>query len=111
MKSTTQIRPAVYARVSTEQQVQQQTIASQLADLRERILVDGFLLDEELVFVDDGCSGSELMRPALDRLRDMAYAGAFDRLYVHAPDRLARKYAYQVLLIDELKRDGIEVLF
>ena len=111
MKSTTQIRPAVYARVSTEQQAQQQTIASQMAALRERVLLDGLSLDEELVFVDDGCSGSELMRPSLERLRDMAYAGAFDRLYVHSPDRLARKYAYQVLLIDELKREGIEVTF
>ncbi len=111
MKSPTQVRPAIYARVSSEQQARQQTIASQLAALRERVMFDGLSLDEELVFVDEGFSGSELMRPALERLRDMAYAGAFERLYVHSPDRLARKYAYQVLLIDELKRDGVEVTF
>lgn len=109
--STSSIRPAIYARVSCEQQVQQQTIASQIAALRERVLADGLSLDEELVFVDEGCSGSTLMRPSLERLRDMAYAGAFDRLYIHSPDRLARKYAYQVLLIDELKQKGIEVTF
>jgi site-specific DNA recombinase len=111
MKSITLIRPAIYARVSCEQQVQQQTIASQVAALRDRVTADGLALDEELVFVDDGCSGSSLMRPAMDRLRDMAYSSAFDRLYVHSPDRLARKYAYQVLLMDELKHEGIEVVF
>src|SRR5258708_20872184 len=111
MQSAQLICPAIYARVSCEQQVQQQTIASQIAALRERVMADGLALDEELVFVDDGCSGSSLMRPALDRLRDMAYAGAFDRLYVHSPDRLARRYAYQVLLMDELKHGGIEVVF
>jgi site-specific DNA recombinase len=111
MKPTTLIRTAIYARVSSEQQVQQQTIASQIAALRERVMAAGLALDEEMVFVDDGCSGSSLMRPALDRLRDMAYAGAFDRLYVHSPDRLARRYAYQVLLMDELKENGIEVVF
>jgi site-specific DNA recombinase len=111
MKSTTLIRPAIYARVSSEQQVQQQTIASQVAALRERVMADGLALDDELVLVDDGCSGSSLMRPAMDRLRDMAYAGAFNRLYVHSPDRLARKYAYQVVLMEELREDGIEVVF
>jgi site-specific DNA recombinase len=111
MKSTTLLRPAIYARVSSEHQVQQETIASQIAALRERVLADELVLDEELVFVDDGCSGSSLMRPSMERLRDMAYAGAFDRLYVHSPDRLARRYAHQVLLMEELKRSGIEVAF
>jgi site-specific DNA recombinase len=111
MKSVTLIRPAIYARVSSEQQVQQHTIASQIAALRERASADGLVLDEELVFIDDGCSGSSLTRPAMDRLRDMAYAGTFNRLYVHSPDRLARKYAYQVLLTEELKEDGIEIVF
>jgi hypothetical protein len=61
-----------------------------------------------LSFVDDGYSGSRLIRPALDRLRDQAATGAFG---VHSPDRLARRYAYQVLLIDELKDCGVEVVF
>ena len=38
-------------------------------------------------------------------------SGAFQRLYVHSPDRLARKYAYQVLLVDELQKQGIEIVF
>ncbi len=52
-----------------------------------------------------------LIRPALERLRDLAAIGAIDRLYVHSPDRLARKYAYQVLLLDEFQRCGVEVVF
>jgi len=64
-----------------------------------------------LRFIDDGYSGSTLVRPALERLRDVAYAGGIDRLYVHSPDRLARKYAYQVLLVDELTHHGVEMVF
>ena len=111
--NTTRIAPRVafYARVSSELQAQEQTIASQVAALRERIAADGLTLDEELAFLDDGVSGTTLTRPALERLRDGAYAGGFQKLYVHSPDRLARKYAYQVLLVDELRRDGVEIVF
>jgi site-specific DNA recombinase len=52
-----------------------------------------------------------LVRPALERLRDQAAAGAVDRLYVYSPDRLARNYAYQVLLLEEWQRWGVEVVF
>ncbi len=105
------MRAAVYARVSSEQQAKQTTIASQLAALRARVAADELLLEPDHCFVDEGHSGSTLLRPALERLRDAAYAGAVDRLYVHAPDRLARKYAYQVLLLEELQRHGVEVVF
>ena len=81
---------AIYARVSSEHQAGAQTIASQLAALRERVAADGLTLPDELTFVDDGCSGATLVRPALERLRDVAAAGGLDRLYIHAPDRLAR---------------------
>jgi site-specific DNA recombinase len=102
---------ALYARVSSEQQAKEQTIASQVEALRQRVRQDGLTLPEELCFLDEGASGGTLLRPALERLRDQAAAGAIDRLYVHSPDRLARKYAYQVLLLDELKRCGVEVVF
>lgn len=104
-------RIAIYARVSSEQQARDGTIQSQLEALRVRVGKDSGILDPELSFIDDGYSGSTLIRPALDRLRDQAAAGAFGRLYVHSPDRLARRYAYQVLLIDELKDCGVEVVF
>jgi len=116
---TSSIRAALYARVSSEQQAQQGTIDSQLVDLRQRIATDGLTVEEELCFIDDGYVGSTLVRPALDRLRDVAYAGGFDRLYVHSPDRLyvhspdrlARKYAWQMLLVEELQRHGVELIF
>ena len=111
MKAPETITPGIYARVSSDQQAKEQTIASQVDALRQRVLADGLALAEELCFLDEGHSGSTLLRPALERLRDQAAAGVIDRLYVHSPDRLARKYAYQVLLLDELKRCGVEVVF
>ena len=111
MTESQTIRAGIYARVSSEQQAQQKTIESQVADLKERVGQDGLDVDEELLFVDDGCSGSTLVRPALERLRDVAYAGGLDRLYVHSPDRLARKYAYQVLLVDEFTHCGVKLVF
>jgi len=105
------IRAAIYARVSSDQQAEAGTIASQVAALEERLQHDGLTTDPELRFLDEGYSGSTLVRPALERLRDAAANGAIDRLYVHSPDRLARKYAYQVLLVDEFQRCGVELLF
>ena len=104
-------RVAIYARVSSDQQAQAGTIASQLAELRERMAKENLGLEQELSFIDDGYTGATLVRPGLERLRDAAAAGAIDRVYVHSPDRLARKYAYQVLLVDELERCGVEVVF
>jgi site-specific DNA recombinase len=103
--------PAIYARVSSEQQAEAATIASQVSALEERVAKDGLTLEPQMRFLDEGYSGATLIRPALERLRDMAAAGAIDRLYVHNPDRLARKYAYQVLLLDEFSRCGVEVIF
>jgi len=108
---THQLSVAIYARVSSDQQAKQQTIASQLAALKERVQADGLLCLDAFAFIDDGYSGTTLLRPALERLRDQSAAGLIDRLYVHAPDRLARRYAYQVLLIDEFKRQNVEVIF
>jgi site-specific DNA recombinase len=104
-------RAAIYARVASEQQAEAGTIASQVAALEERVRQDGLALEAELRFLDEGYSGSTLVRPALERLRDAAAEGAIDRLYVHSPDRLARNYAYQVLLVDEFHRCGVELVF
>src|SRR6266851_1967235 len=102
---------ALYARVSSEQQNEARTIESQVADLRTRIAAAGVALPSELEFVDNGYSGATLIRPALERLRDVAAAGGIDQVYVHCPDRLARNYAYQVLLLEEFLRAGVEVVF
>jgi site-specific DNA recombinase len=107
----TKIRTAFYARVSGEQQAAAHTIESQIAALSERAHSDGTPVPPERRFVDDGYSGATLIRPALDRLRDLVSVGAIDRIYVHSPDRLARNYAYQVLLLDECSGEGSKSFF
>jgi len=102
---------AMYARVSSDQQAEAQTIGSQVAALRERVAAEGLTVPDAMQFLDEGYSGATLVRPALERLRDVVAARAIDRLYVHSPDRLARKYAYQVLLVDEFRRAEVEVIF
>jgi len=103
---------ALYARVSSEQQAEAGTIQSQISALLERIKADGHEMpSDSLQFVDDGFSGAKLVRPALEKLRDAAFNGAIDCLYVHSPDRLARKYAYQIVLVEELRRVGVDVIF
>jgi site-specific DNA recombinase len=102
---------AIYARVSSERQREEGTIQSQLAGLRELAGERGLLVGDDLIFKDEGFSGATLVRPALERLRDRAAEGAFELLLCHAPDRLARRYAYQVLLLEELHRAGVEVIF
>ena len=101
---------ALYARVSSDQQAQAQTIDSQVSALRERMAEDGVVLNPGHEFIDAGYSGSTLIRPALEQLRDAVAAGEVERVYVYAPDRLARKYAYQVLLVDEFQRAGVELV-
>jgi site-specific DNA recombinase len=105
------IQAALYARVSSEQQTQTDTIDSQVAALRARAAAAGRAVPAEREFLDEGYSGATLLRPALERLRDLVAAGGVDQLYVYSPDRLARKYAYQVLLLEEFQRAGVVVIF
>ena len=102
---------AIYARVSSDRQRREQTIQSQTAALRELAAGRGLLVPEDLVFEDEGVSGAVLRRPELERLRDLAVEARFEVLLCHAPDRLARRYAYQVLLLEEFQRAGVEVVF
>jgi site-specific DNA recombinase len=102
---------ALYARVSSDQQPDAHTIASQLSALRARVAADGFPLPDERQFIDEGDRGATLGRPGVERLRDLSAAGGVERLYVHSPDRLARKYASPVLRRDEFQRAGGEVIF
>jgi site-specific DNA recombinase len=104
-------RIALYARVSTEHQARDHTIASQVAALHERIAADQQSLAPDDAYVDEGSSGSVLVRPGLERLRDAVATGEIERVYVLAPDRLARRYAHQVLLMEEFRRAGAEVIF
>jgi len=102
---------AAYARVSTERHEQQESIPSQLDALQRAAIERGYDLPAEFLFIDDGYSGTRLDRPALDRLRDRVSEGAIEVVLITAPDRLARHYAYQVVVLEEFKRAGCEVLF
>ena len=103
------MRVAIYARVSTEIQEAKGTIGSQLAVLNDRARSEGQRV--VATFRDEGHSGARLDRPGLDALRDQAAAGVFEAVWCLSPDRLARAYAYQVLVLDELARHGVRVLF
>src|SRR5213594_4670790 len=102
---------AIYARVSAEQQREESTIASQTASLIEFAKSNNLEVPEEWVCEDEGYSGATLERPGLERVRDLAAEGQIQVMLAYSPDRLSRKYAYQILLIEEFARHGVETVF
>src|SRR5499433_929866 len=102
---------AIYARVSSEQQREAHTIVSQTAALIELARTLDVEVPKAWIFEDDGYSGATLERPGLERVRDLAADGQIQAVLVYSPDRLSRKYAYQILLIEELARHGVETRF
>ena len=103
---------ALYVRVSTSRQQQAQTIEQQLDRLRTHVAGQReWHLADEHIYRDDGYSGARLNRPGLDRLRDEATLGSIEVVLVTAPDRLARKYVHQVLLVEELSSHGCQIEF
>jgi site-specific DNA recombinase len=105
------MKVALYARVSTQKQEKRGTIQSQVSALRKYAAKNDHSIAEEYVCVDNGYSGATLARPQLDRLRDGAQSGSFDAVLVLCPDRLSRKYAYLILILEEFERFGTKVLF
>ena len=102
---------AIYARVSSARQKQDETIVSQTAALREHARQVGLDVPAEWVFEAEGHSGATLVRPALEALRDLVAGVGVDLVLCYSPDRLARKLAYQALLIEEFTRAGTRVQF
>src|SRR6266699_3077732 len=102
---------AIYARVSSDRQKENHTIGSQTSALVEYAQTHGYAVPSEWVFQDEGYSGASLVRPGLEALRDLAAQGQIVAALIYSPDRLSRKYAYQVLLGEELSRCGVEVVF
>ena len=102
---------AIYARVSSDQQREERTIASQTAALIEFARKHELEVPKEWVFEDEGYSGTTLERPGLERVRDLAAEGQIQVVLIYAPDRLSRKYAYQILLMEEFSRQGVETRF
>ena len=105
------MRVAVYVRVSTSRQVKLQTIEQQLERVRKHVREKGWKLPEENVFRDDGYSGTTLKRPALDTLRDRVRIRDLEVVVVLSPDRLARNYVHQMVLIEEFEKGGCRVEF
>ena len=105
------MKAAIYARVSSARQKEEHTIGSQTAALREYATAADLEVPAEWVFEDEGFSGATLVRPALERLRDLIAEIEIRVVLCYSPDRLARRYAYQALLIEEFARGGTEVRF
>ena len=102
---------AIYTRVSSDQQKENNTIGSQVEALLNFSDQNGYVVPEEYIFKDEGYSGAVLVRPGLERVRDLSAEGQIQAVLVYSPDRLSRNYAYQVVLLDEFTSCGTEVLF
>jgi len=105
------MRTAIYARVSTERQTLAQTIEQQVARLTAHVDSQGETLRTEDIFRDDGYSGATLNRPGLDRLRDRLKEATLDRVIIASPDRLARNYVHQMVLLEEFEQAGCRIEF
>ncbi len=101
----------IYARVSSARQKEEHAIVSQTEALRAFALQQGYSVPDEWIFEDQGYSGATLVRPGLEGMRDLAAQGQIDAVLVYSPDRLSRKYAYQVLLIEEFARNDVQTIF
>jgi site-specific DNA recombinase len=102
---------AIYARVSSDQQKESKTIESQIEALLSFACEKGCVVPEEYIFKDEGYSGAILVRPGLEKIRDLSAEGSIQVVLIYSPDRLSRNYAYQVVLLDEFVSYGTEVLF
>ena len=102
---------AIYVRVSTERQTQAQTIEHQIERLRQHLAAQGEDLQAGDIFRDESYSGATLNRPGLDRLRDQVKAAQITRIVIVSPDRLARNYVHQMVLLEEFAQAGCSVEF
>jgi site-specific DNA recombinase len=109
--STLHLSASFSTRTSCESPDRERVLESQFEELWARARANGVEPPPERIFIDEGYSSAERLRPALEQLRDLAATGALDRLYVPCPDRLARNCAHRNLLIDELHGAGVEVVF
>jgi site-specific DNA recombinase len=102
---------ALYARVSTTKQQLNENIASQIAALKDYATRHDYQISPQEIYQDDGYSGATLDRPALDRLRDAVAQGRVEAVIILSPDRLARQFAYQYIVVEEFERAGCKIVF
>jgi site-specific DNA recombinase len=98
---------ALYARVSSDRQAKDGTIDSQIEALREYAKAHNLTIAYECL--DDGYSGTTLVRPGLDQVRDLAQERNIDGVLILSLDRLSRKQAHQIILMEEFKKLDIQL--
>ena len=110
-KNTMLKKAAIYARVSSLQQKEEETIDSQIDILKTYAKENDYHIDDRLIFLDNGVSGGTLQRPALDELRDIIRFETIEILLIYAPDRLSRNYTHELILMEEFKKHGVKICF
>ncbi len=98
-KAIESTKVAIYIRWSTEDQGEGTTLEVQMEGCIHFVKSQGWVVNEELIFVDDGYSGGSLDRPALTRLRRLVKAGQIDCVVVFKLDRLSRNVVDTVNLV------------
>lgn len=102
---------AIYARVSSQKQKDEETIESQIDALKLYAKENNYPINDEFIFLDNGVSGSTMQRPGLDELRDMVRFDAINVILMYAPDRLSRNYTHQLILMEEFRKYGVKICF
>lgn len=98
-----------YARVSTENQLENYSIPQQQGRLEAYCKAKGW----ELLgtYTDGGCSGGTLERPALQELLQRVRRGGVDAVLVYKLDRLSRSQKDTLTLIeDEFLKNGTDFI-
>jgi site-specific DNA recombinase len=99
-------RAAIYARVSTDEQVEGTSLDTQLERCRAYVESQGWSVAAE--FVDEGVSGATASRPALDRLMAAVRAGSASKVVVAKLDRFGRSVRHLSALLGELDDKGVQ---
>ena len=99
---------AIYSRVSTDEQTKGYSLQTQIDACNVYAKERRYTVTES--FTDD-YTGAAIDRPALNQLRDYMMNNPLDVVIVYDIDRLARKSAYQVLIEEEFKREGVVIEF
>ena len=101
---------AIYARVSTEDQVKGFSIPTQLEACQKLAEREGYTVPQDHVLMDEGISGTTMDRPGLRKVRDLVNTKAIAAVTVIDPDRLSRNLGHQLLLAEEFERANVKLL-
>ena len=100
------LKVAIYVRVSTEEQAQSgYSIPAQIEKLQAMCKSQDWQLLP--AYVDDGYSGKDMDRPAMQRLLADGRKKKFSVILVYKLDRVSRRLSDLVSLGEQLERQGI----